>query len=492
MLAIFAVLLGPLRRLPTHEYVQLERAPAWLTVVVGGGILLISLLALRQLQAQEAQVFIGLHRRGALLMADAYSLWGSALLGAVLAVAAWVPAARRSLLPKAIPCFLLVLVLAWCSLLLLFSVQIGVTLVSWLLLLAGVLMLWALLFRPGWRWEQLEVFVLLSLAGILGGIGLLWLRTLTQGYDLTNMWNALLTVSPRAVNGVILLLAIAWLGPAVYLPWWLWARRDAATTVWIPASLCLSVAGVLAFTRVLFFVFPAGGGDITQLPGVEHLYMVKHILHWMLAWGFFSLLLGAGWLVYASVRRVTPTAMFRPIVLLASGLLLLGIAGGALGLTGEQQQTVRSAMTGMLWIIPTWAGAITVWLAVGNLLPQLTHHERSERIVLYGALGMATAALLAVPPTTGFYGIRTLWSSWGQFGASPAIILISLLVALCCIGWQLPRYLSTQVAASSHPGTGWGVIGPFAFAFVLLAAGVLAGPLAPLFSLIRISLLQAY
>jgi hypothetical protein len=149
MLGIYSVALHPLRKIPPHEYAQLLRAPAWLVTMIGGGIFLLSVCALGKVTAGNAQVFYGSVRGETLLMGDAYTFWGSALLGAVLALSAWAPAACRTLAPRGIFFLLGVLLLCWFSLLLLFSVQLTLTLVSWFLLLGGVVVLWAWIFHHG-------------------------------------------------------------------------------------------------------------------------------------------------------------------------------------------------------------------------------------------------------------------------------------------------------------------------------------------------------
>ena len=87
-------------------------------------------------------------------MVDAYTLWGSALLGSVLLVTAWVPAARRSLVPRSAGPFIIILSLTWAALIMLFGVQLPVILVGWLAVLAGVIGLWCFLYRPWRQWRQ--------------------------------------------------------------------------------------------------------------------------------------------------------------------------------------------------------------------------------------------------------------------------------------------------------------------------------------------------
>ena len=458
MLGVFAASLIPLRKIPAHEYQQLVRAPAWIVVVTGGGLLVLSLLALGQMGGQGAQIFVG-GRHAALLMIDAYSLWGSALLGMVLAVTAWAPAARRSLLPRAVPYFLTVLLLTWLALLLLFSQQLGLSLFSWLLLLAGVMVFCAVLFRPGWHWEQLEVFLVLALAGLLGGIGLVWLHTLAKGSMVTNMWTVLLSSPPHATNAAMLLIAIGWIGPAIYLPWWLWVRREEEAAVWLPAAMLLAVAGVLASVRLIFFLFPAGGGNFSQIPGVEHLFLIRQILGWLLAWGVVALLVGAGLQTYFAIRRrYDAVGLFRPLVLVASGMLLLGIAGGILGMADEQLGHRTEAITGLIWTLLTWSGMITVWLVIGLLLPMLTaKQEGAERTTLQVSLWLTMASLVAIPPSSGFHALASFWVIWGQHGTPPILVLTALLLTLAGVIMLLPRWSRRQVAEEPHPGAGWGL-----------------------------------
>jgi hypothetical protein len=269
LLALFALVLRPLRVIPAQEYEQLTRVPAWLTVTIGCSIVCLAIIAISQMLPRGAQVFIGFPGHKAIFMVDGFTLWASAILGMVFATAAWVPAARRCLIPRAFPLFFMTLILAWFSLLALFSIQLGTLYINWLFLLAGMIVLWTLLLRPGWRWEQLEVMIILALFGVLGSIGFIWLHALVQGSDITNMWSVLLASSPRATNSAMLFVIIGCLGPAVYLPWWLWTRRSDEAAVWFPSAMLVMVTGVLVLIRLLFFLFPAGGGDFAQLPGVS-------------------------------------------------------------------------------------------------------------------------------------------------------------------------------------------------------------------------------
>ena len=168
MLLLFAAALHPLRKIPAHEYAQLLRAPAWLVTTIGGGMMLLSLCALSRIAHGDTQVFYGNARGVPLLMGDAYTFWGSALLGAVLATAAWAPAACRTFVARALPYFLVILLLTWFALLWLFSMQLTLTLLSWLFLIAGVVVLWAWVYHPPWRWEFMELPLVLAVSGALG------------------------------------------------------------------------------------------------------------------------------------------------------------------------------------------------------------------------------------------------------------------------------------------------------------------------------------
>ena len=492
MLGLFALLLRPLRHIPAHEYDQLLRAPAWLLTVIGGGITLCSLGALAQVAHGDAQVFYGSTRGVTLLLGDAYTFWGSALLGVVLATSSWAPAARRTLVPRALPYFLLVLLLAWLALLLLFSVQLSLTLLSWLLLLGGVVVLWAWLYRPLWRWEFMEVPVVLALAGVLGCLGLARLHFAAPATDLTGLWTVLLSSSAPSTHLALLLVLLGWLGPAVYLPWWAWQRREEVTLIWTPAALLLAVTGVLALIRLVCFAFPNGGGALlAQLPGIDPLTLIKRLLSWVAGWGMIALLLGAGWLALnVTVRRRAARGMLHPLTLAAAGLLLLALSAGLFGLIAEGGPRRDEALTGLLWLVPTWAGALVIWLTAGRLLSVLTRYERAERLVLQAALWGALAALVALPPSSGFRGVQAVYHTWRQAGTSPLLIIILLALVALSAGLQVPAWCRSRAADTPHPGAGWGIIAPFLLALLLVSSGLLAGPLAPLFTLIRQSLLQ--
>ena len=492
MLGLFAVLLRPLRKIPAHEYEQLVRAPAWLVTMIGVGITLLSLVALVQVARGDAQVFYGSTRGVTLLMGDAYTFWGSALLGAVLATAAWAPAARRTLVPRALPYFLLLLLLTWCALLLLFSVQLPLTVLSWLLLLGGVVVLWAWLYHPPWRWEFMEVPVVLGLAGVLGCLGLSRLHAMAPSADLSGLWNVLLASSASSMHLALLLVLLGWLGPAVYLPWWVWRRSEEVTLIWTPAALLLAVSGVLALIRLVFFAFPVGGGGVlAQLPGVDQLTLIKRLISWVAGWGIIALLLSAGWLVVNVGRwRRAAWGVLQPLPLAAAGLLLLGLAAGLFGLVAEVGPRRDQALNGLLWLLPTWAGALVICLTAGSLLSALTLRERTERRVLQASVWGALAALVALPPSSGFRGVLADYPTWRIAGMSPRLVLLLLVLLAIGAGLQLPAWCRRRVAETPRAGTGWGIIAPFLFALLLVTGGLLAGPLSPLFTLIRQSLLQ--
>jgi hypothetical protein len=491
MLGIFSVTLYPLRKIPPHEYAQLIRAPAWLVTTIGSGIFLLSICALRKVIPGNAQVFYGSAHGVTLLMGDAYTFWGSALLGAVLAASAWAPAACRTLVPRGIFFLSCVLVLCWFSLLVLFSVQLTLTLVSWLLLLAGVVVLWSWMFHPPWRWEFMEMPVVLGVAGVLGCLGLSSLRFNAPSADVTRLWNVLLAYSPQSTHLALLLVLLGWLGPAVYLPWWLWNRREETSLIWTPAALMLAVTGVLSLIRLVFFAFPIGGGEmLAQLPGVDHLALIKRLLSWVAGWGMIALILGAGWMaINIAFRRRAARGMLDPLPLAAAGILLLGLAAGLYGLVAETGPRRDQAIIGLFWMVPTWAGALVIWLTASHLLSAFTLSERAARMVLQVAVWVALAALIALPPTSGFRGLLAVYHNWRYFGMSPVIVIILLLLIAVGAGLQLPAWCRRHLAAKPHEGAGWGIFSPLLFALLLAIGGLLAGPLTPLFSLIRQSLL---
>lgn len=485
MLLLYPAVLPVLRALPEHEYVQTERAPAWFAVVIGIAIALLSLRALVAMHGESEQVFIGWPSATPLLMADAYTLWCSALLGTLLAAVSWVPAARRSLVPHSAWPFALILWLTWVALLMLFGVQLKVILLGWLALWLGLIGLWWRLYRPRRQWCHLEFAVIMLLALLCGGSGMLWLLHLAHGEILTNVWSTLLSASPHATNSIILLLALGWLGPAAYLPWWLWMRRDESSVVLLPAALLLAAVGHFTLVHVLFLAFPAAGSAFVQATGVEYLFLVRRVLGWMLAWGLLALLAGAGWLGSLVVRqRAVRQESLRPLSLVATGMLILGVAGGLFAQQGQ-------GIPGLCWMQLAWVGFTAVWLAAGNLLPVLQRTERTERRTLEVALWVALLALAAVPPLAGFHALAALSPALQQAGLPPALIVFTLAVALLSAGVLLPRWVALQAAETPRPGVGWGILGPFLLALLLLASALLAHQLTPALALVKQSLLQA-
>ena len=481
---LYPVALSLLRALPEHEYVQTERAPAWFAVAIGAGLTVLSLLALTALPHEGDQVFIGFSATSPLLMVDAYTLWGSALLGVMLAVASWVPAARRSLVPHSTWPFSIILLLTWASLLMLFGVQLRVILLGWLAVLGGIIGLWWYLFRPQRNWFHFEIALVLLLSAILGGSGLLWMLRLTHGEILINLWSTLLSASPRATNGVVLLLAIGWLGPAAYLPWWLWMRREEESMVFLPAALLLATVGHLTLVHVLFLSFPAASAAFRQATGVEYLFLVRQVLGWLLAWGLLALLMGAGWLAYITIQQhKVRISSLRPLTLVATGMLILGVAGGLLA-QGAQ------GIIGLCWMQLTWVGVIGIWLSAGGLLPVLASAERPERRTVQVALWVALVTLAALPPLAGFHGLAALWSALNQAAIPPALIVFTLVVTGLCTALLLPRWVAAQQAETPRAGVGWGILAPFLLALVLVACGLLSRQLTPGFELIKQSLLQ--
>lgn len=484
ILALYPLLLALIRKLPAHEYAQAVRAPAWFAVVIGGAIAILSLLALRAAAPQAEQVFLGLRSGRALLMADAYALWASALLGAALCVTAWVPAARRTLVPHSLRPFLLILVLLWLALLWLFSLQLTVMLFAWLGLLVGVSLLWYFFYRPRGAWHYFEVVLVLGVAAVIGTIGLLMLQGLGHGVPLSDLWAELLAAPPGQVNAAVLCVVLAWLGPAVYLPWWLAVRRDEPALVWMPAAMLLAVGGMAALVRLLFFAFPMQGMQLQVLPGFDQLALARRVLDWLLIWALIAVLVGAGWLVYQVVRaQHQRIGTLRPLVLVSTGLLMLAVAVGV-----RVQSEV--AVVGLLWMQLAWTGGMTIWLAAGGLLPALTAQERQERTIVTLAAAVALAGLLAVPPSPGYWALANLWGAMAVAGVSRLLMLLALIASLLAVVLRLRMWLRQRVAASAHPGAGWGILGPFLLAALLLAAGLFAPRLQPLLLVIRRALLQ--
>ena len=488
MLAVYPLVLKALRGLPPDEYAQALRAPAWFTVVIGGALSLLALWALRVMASSPggAQVLVGLPGQGALLMADAYTLWSCAILGAALAVGAWVPAARRSLIRPSLLPFPIILLLTWLAQLMLCSLRVPVALVCWLLILMGVGVVWYLLFRPRRQWQALEMPLVLLLAALLSTIGLLWLHRLSHGETLADAWVMLLSANPQATNGAALLLVLGWLGPAIYLPWWLWTRRDEASMLWLPAALVTVIAAQFALVHILYLAFPPASDEIVKAAGIHPLFLIERTLGWMTAWGLLALLAGSGWLAYVAVMRLQPTvARLRPLALVAAGVLLIGIS---MGLQGQQQ----GGMHGLLWLQLAWASMLCVWLAAGGMLTALAPTEQAERTTVQIACWLSLLTLIAMPPGPGYRGLAALWEPMQTHSVPRALIVLTLVVAGMCAGAALPRWFAQQTVPTPRPGAAWGILGPFLLAFVILLLGFFSLRLTPLLDMIGRSLLHTF
>lgn len=483
-LALYPTLLAALRRLPAHEYEQAQRAPAWFTMALGAGLAVFALLALRGVLATDDQVFIGFPGRDPLWMADAYSLWSCFVLGLTVMLGAWLPGARRSLVPHSTWPFVGVLVLIWLAVLLIFGWQLSVIRICWVLLVLGVMLLWVLLYRPAIALLSLEVPIVLAIAGVCGVIGLTTLLTVAHNGELTGIWHQLLNASPKVTNFAVLFLTFGWLGLAVYLPWWLAIRRDEQAVVWLPAALTLSVVGVLMWPRLLVLAFPAGSPDFLQMTGVERLFLIREMLRWLSAWGMLALIGGVGWFGYLIAQRLRGLAVtLRPLAIVAGGLLLVNGAAAVEGQNGV-------SLTGLLWTQCAWLGFIGCWLAVEALLPLMTNNETGERTTLTIALVLALLTLLAIPPFPGFQALRMLWPALEAVHASPALILSTLILIGIEVAILIPAVLRQEVAPTRRPGVGWGILAPFGLALLLTITGLLAPVVSPVFEHISASLLQ--
>jgi len=485
VLALYALALIPLRALPAGEYAQAVRAPLWLAVLVSGGMAGLALVALLRAAPVAEPAFVGWARTGPVLLMDAYTLWAGALLGAVLAAAAWVPAARRSLGARAGGPAIVLLLALWCALLLLAGLRLPLLMLAWLALLVGVGLLWLRLGRPLRGWADWGPLAALGLAALLALGGLGWLHGQLGPMLITEAWSSILTAAPRAASGAMLLVMLGWLGPAVYLPWWLWRRRDEPAQAWLPAALLVTVVGPLALARLACFLFPRLDVAALAAPGIGDLFLVRQLLIWLQAWGWLALLLGGGWLVAAAWRRRRILDAMQPLPLAASGLLLLGLA---MGLRAQSPAGVAS----MLWLILAWAGTLTIALTAGSLLDALTPGERTERWVLAASIWVGVAMLVGLPPGPVYRAVAAGWESFAAVGAPRPLLLLALAVIALCAGWLLPRWLRARYATAPRPGAGWGILAPVALALLLLAAGCLAAHLQPIHELIRRSLLQAY
>ena len=483
MLAVFPLALKLLRGLPPEEYAQLLRAPAWFTVVIGGSLSVLSLLALGAMSpAGGDQVYPPV--LGLPVMVDAYALWSDAIFGAALAVGVWVPAARRSAGGAALWPYPIILLLAWLAQVMLFSFHFSVTLASWLLLLAGAAGLWLLLFRPCRQWRELEMPAALCLVAVLGCCGLLWLNGLAHGHSLSNAYSLLLTADPRATNGAVLLLVLGLLGPSVYLPWWIWARREEQAMIWLPAVLLISVSAQSGFIRLLSLAFPPAQAELWIAAHMTPLFLIDRTLGWMTAWGLLALLAGGGWLAFHAVMRTAPKiARLRPLALVSAGVLLLGIS---VGVQGQQQ----GGLTGLLWLQLTWVGVTCVWLAAGGMLSALAPSEQAERTTVQIACWLSLLVLMAIPPGPAYRGLAALWEPMKQLSVPRTLVVFALVVAGLSAGSSLPRWFAQQAIPVPRSGAAWGIIGPFVFAFLLVTLGLLGWHLSPLLEIIGRSLQQ--
>jgi len=485
ILACYPLLLRLIKLLPPEEYTQAVRAPAWLVVAVGSGLTAVAVFILAHWTPGTQPFFISMTPAHPQFMADAYTSWGIALLGAGVAVAAWVPAARRSLVPFAIPPFLVTLLLLWLAVLMLCALHIEMVWGCWVVGLMGAAGLWGYLVRPRLQWRTLEPVLVLALAILLGTIGLFWLHTLIGNDTLDTAWHDILAASPQAVSGALVLVLLGLVGPAFYLPWILWTQREEAAVAWLPAGLLTALIGPLTFVRLIFFAFPARSTVLLQLMDNTPWLFMARMQGWLLAWGMLALLLSAGWLAWRALHRAEDGESLQALVLLPPGLLLLGLAGGLAAPQG-------SGIVGLLWCQLTWAGSATIWFAGNGLLPALAARERGERTVVLLALLLALAALVAVPGTTGFRGLALLWSTLLQAQVPGLLLIASLLVTAGSVAVLLPRWFAGLTAPAPHPGAGWGIIGPFLVAIVLTLCGLFAWRLDPLLEAIRASLLQLY
>ncbi|MHB9109896.1 MAG: hypothetical protein ACYDCO_22825 [Armatimonadota bacterium] len=486
MLAIFPFVLKMLRGIPAEEYAQTLRAPAWFTVVIGASLSVLSLAALGAMSppAGGDQVFVGLPFTKTLLLIDAYTLWSNAIFGAVLAVGAWVPAARRSGVAASPFLFTAIMLLAWLAQLMLFSSRLSMTLGCWLLLLAGVGLLWFALFRPRRRWQDLEVPLVLCLVAILGFSGLVWLDRLAHGDSLVNAWSLLSIADPRATNGAVLLLALGLLGPSFYLTWWIWARRDEQAMLWLAAVLLMSVVAQSAFVHIVFLAFPPVGLELQRATHVSALFLIDRTLGWMTAWGLLALLAGSGWLAYYAIMRIAPRVeRLRPLALVAAGVLLLGIS---VGLQGQQ----RGGITGLLWLQLTWVGVTSVWLAAGGMLSVLMPSEQSERTTVKVACWLSLLVLMAIPPGPVYRGLAALWEPMKALNVPGMLVVFTLVIAGLSVAAVLPRWFAQQVVLTPRPGAAWGIIAPFLLAFLLIILGFFGWHFAPLMEAIGHSLQQ--
>ena len=332
VLTLLPFVLAILKRASQEEYDQAVRAPMWLIVLVGAGLVGLGGFALAHWTKETWPLYLGLNMARPALMVDAYTLWATMLLGAVLAVGAWVPGARRSLVPQTLWPAFVTLCLAWLALLMLHSLSLALLLGCWLAILAGGIALWWVLLRPRLQFAALEVALVLTLAGVLSAIGLLWLRGLVSGNTLDHAWSQVINAPPRAISAALLCTLVGLVGPAFYLPWWLWTRREEEAMVWMPTALLIAVAGPLTLVRLLYFAFPARSATLQQLTGTDQLEFITRLLWWMETWGMLAVCVGAGWLVWLVVRRRESAEGLRPLALIAPGLLLVSIGDHAVAM----------------------------------------------------------------------------------------------------------------------------------------------------------------
>ena len=224
------------------------------------------------------------------------------------------------------------------------------------------------------------IFFIFLFATVLTSLGLFWLLKLAHGSDMLAMWSVLLSQSPQLVNSAVIFIIIGWLGLAVYLPWWIWGRREESALILLPMILAIAIVCVLSLVRVIFLLFPAGGDDVTRLPGVENIFLIERIIGWLFFWGILAILMGSCWLCVLSIRqRIKEFIHLKPLSLVISGVLLLTLAGGLAGQFAGNLAQRDIAMTGMLWGILAWCGITTIWLTAGNLFNVMTLREQGER-----------------------------------------------------------------------------------------------------------------
>ncbi|MEI7831759.1 MAG: hypothetical protein WCJ56_00955 [bacterium] len=482
-LIIFALSTRALRRLPEHEYEQAVRAPAWFAVAIGLGITALSVYALGNILDP---VLIGPPQRYPILRVDSYSCWGTALLGFTLALLSWVPAARRSMVPHTILPFIIIFLLTWLAELLLFSISQPLTLWCWLLLFIGVYLFWWYICRPDWRWRDVEISLVMLLCALLGLIGLWWLMRISNAAPLPNLWQVLMNAREGASSAALLMVMLGMLGPAIYLPWWLWVRREDARMVWQPAAGILALTGVMVLVRLVCFTFP--GPALLLIPNLnfDQLYLIKKLLIWLSGWGMLAVFGGALWqanlavLQLFSKRRMT-LGYLHPLALILGGMLLLGLAAGFQA-QGVSEKTVNSGMDGLLWTQLGWCIALLIWLVGGGILPALALKERGERGIIIGSMVVALASICAFPLTPGYAVFRLLWATL----PSPLLLVAALVITAAAVASLLPRWLEHQATPVLRPGSGWGIFPSFIGAVIIIASGIFAGPL---IEIVRLALL---